>query len=103
MSEFYDDFELCSSSLYTFYLHCVITLCYADFAYAGESFYVFINLRGLENFIHEMGYCHHSSSDAAKERDRIKSAIRAFALIIYSLHEEFSHCSMSSKFELYMI
>lgn len=36
----------------------------------------------LENIIHELGNCKHSPCDAAKERDLIKSGIRAFVLNI---------------------
>ena len=50
---------------------------WADFAYAGECFETLLNLGGFETCIHENGSRNHPLSGAAKQRNRIKSAIRA--------------------------
>ena len=50
---------------------------WADSAYAGERFEDLLNLGGFESCIHEKGSRNHSASDAHKERNRIKSGIRA--------------------------
>ena len=50
---------------------------WADSAYAGECFETLLNLGGFETCIHEQGGRNHPLSSAAKQRDRIKSAIRA--------------------------
>ena len=50
---------------------------WADSAYAGECFENLLNLGGFESCIHEKGSRNNPLSDAAKERNRIKSAIRA--------------------------
>jgi IS5 family transposase len=50
---------------------------WADSAYAGECFEDLLNLGGFESCIHEKGSRNHPLSDAAKERNRIKSAIGA--------------------------
>jgi IS5 family transposase len=50
---------------------------WADSAYSGECFEELLNLGGFESLIHEKGSRNHPLSDAAKELNRIKSAIRA--------------------------
>jgi IS5 family transposase len=50
---------------------------WADSAYSGECFEEFLSLVGFESLIHEKGSRNHPLSDAAKELNRIKSAIRA--------------------------
>lgn len=50
---------------------------WADSACAGECFENLLNLGGFESCIHEKGSRNHPLSDAAKERNCIKSAIRA--------------------------
>ena len=49
----------------------------ADSAYSGECFRKLLNLSGFECLIHEKGTRNHPLSDAAKELNRVKSAIRA--------------------------
>jgi IS5 family transposase len=50
---------------------------WADSAYSGECFEDLLSLGGFESRIHEKGARNHPLSDAAKDRNRIKSAIRA--------------------------
>jgi len=50
---------------------------WADAAYSGECFEDLLSLGGFESRIHEMGARNHPLSDAANERNRIKTAIRA--------------------------
>jgi transposase, IS5 family len=50
---------------------------WADSAYAGECFEDLLNLGGFASLIHEKGSRNQPLSDAAKERNRVKSAIRA--------------------------
>lgn len=50
---------------------------WGDSAYAGACFEDLLNFAGFENFIYEKGSRNHLLSEAAKERNRIKSAIRA--------------------------
>jgi IS5 family transposase len=50
---------------------------WADSAYSGESFEDLLSLGGFESLIHEKGARNHPLNDAAKELNRIKSAIRA--------------------------
>jgi hypothetical protein len=50
---------------------------WADSAYSGECFEELLNLGGFASLIHENGSRNHPLSDAAKEFNRIKSAIRA--------------------------
>lgn len=50
---------------------------WADSAYYGESFEQLLSLGGFESLIHEKGARNHPLSDAAKDLNRIKSAIRA--------------------------
>jgi len=50
---------------------------WADSAYAGEDFERLLSLGGFESLIHEKGARNNPLSDAAKESNRIKSAIRA--------------------------
>ena len=50
---------------------------WADSAYSGESFEQLLSLGGFESLIHEKGARNHPLSDAAKDLNRIKSAIRA--------------------------
>ena len=50
---------------------------WADSAYAGERFEDLLILGGLQSCIHEKDRCNNPLRDAAKERKRIKSAIRA--------------------------
>ena len=50
---------------------------WADSAYSGECFEDLLRLGGFESCIHEKGTRNHPLSEAAKERNRIKSAIRA--------------------------
>jgi IS5 family transposase len=50
---------------------------WADSAYSGECFESLLSLGGFESMIHEKGARNHPLSDAAKELNRIKSAIRA--------------------------
>ena len=50
---------------------------WADSAYSGECFEDLLSLGGFESRIHEKGVRNHPLSDAAKERNSIKSAIRA--------------------------
>lgn len=50
---------------------------WADSAYSGECFESLLSLGGFESLIHEKGASNHPLSKAAKELNRIKSAIRA--------------------------
>jgi transposase, IS5 family len=50
---------------------------WADSAYSGECFEELLSLGGFESLIHEKGARNHPLSDAAKELNRVKSAIRA--------------------------
>ena len=50
---------------------------WADSAYAGKCFEDLLSLGGFESCIHEKGSRNHPLSESAKERNRIKSAIRA--------------------------
>ena len=50
---------------------------WADSAYSGECFEDLLNLGGFESLIHEKGSRNHPLSAAAKELNRVKSAIRA--------------------------
>ena len=50
---------------------------WADSAYSGEFFEDLLRIGGFESCIHEKGTRNHPLSEAAKERNRIKSAIRA--------------------------
>ena len=50
---------------------------WADSAYSGECFEDLLRLGGFECYIHEKGTRNHPLSEVAKERNRIKSAIRA--------------------------
>jgi IS5 family transposase len=50
---------------------------WADSAYSGECFEELLSLGGFESCIHEKGARNHPLSDAAKDRNSIKSAIRA--------------------------
>lgn len=50
---------------------------WADSAYSGECFEDLLSLGGFESLIHEKGAHNHPLSDAAKELNRIKSAISA--------------------------
>jgi hypothetical protein len=50
---------------------------WADSAYSGECFEELLSLGGFESRIHENGARNHQHNDAAKDRNRIKSAIRA--------------------------
>ena len=50
---------------------------WADSAYVGECFENLLNLGGFESSIHEKGSRNYPLSDAAKEHNRVKSAIRA--------------------------
>jgi IS5 family transposase len=50
---------------------------WADSAYSGQCFEELLSLGGFESRIHEKGAANHPLSEAAKERNRIKSAIRA--------------------------
>ena len=50
---------------------------WADSAYSGECFEDLLRHGGFESYIHEKDARNHPLSDAAKERNRIKSAIRA--------------------------
>lgn len=49
----------------------------ADSAYAGECFEDLLNLGRFDSCIHKKGSRNHPLSDAAKKRNRVKSAIRA--------------------------
>ena len=49
---------------------------WADSAYSCECFEDLLSLGGFESCIHEKGARNHPLSDAAKERNCIKSAIR---------------------------
>jgi IS5 family transposase len=50
---------------------------WADSAYSGECFEDLLSLGGFESLIHEKGARNHPLGDAAKELNRVKSAIRA--------------------------
>jgi IS5 family transposase len=50
---------------------------WADSAYSGECFADLLSFGGFESLIHEKGARNHPLSKAAKELNRIKSAIRA--------------------------
>ena len=50
---------------------------WADSAYSGECFEDLLSLGGFESLIHEKGARNHPLSEAAKELNRIQSAIRA--------------------------
>jgi hypothetical protein len=50
---------------------------WADSAYSGECFEDLLSLGGFESLIHEKGARNHPLTDAAKESNRVKSAIRA--------------------------
>ena len=50
---------------------------WADSSYAGESFETLLNLGGFETCILEKGSRNQPISGAAKQRNRVKSAIRA--------------------------
>jgi transposase, IS5 family len=50
---------------------------WADSAYSGECFENLLSLAGFESRIHEKGSLNHPLSEAAKERNSVKSAIRA--------------------------
>ncbi|MCT4364886.1 MAG: IS5 family transposase [Synechococcaceae cyanobacterium MAG-AL1] len=50
---------------------------WADSAYSGECFQDLLNHAGFESLIHEKGSRNHPLGDAAKELNRVKSAIRA--------------------------
>ena len=50
---------------------------WADSAYAGVCFKTLLNLEVFETRIHEKGSRNHPLSGAAKQRNRVKSAIRA--------------------------
>ena len=50
---------------------------WADSAHSGECFKNLLNLGGFESLIQENGTRNHLLSDAAKELNRVKSAIRA--------------------------
>ena len=48
---------------------------WADSAYAGKCIEDLLSLGGFESCIYEKGSCNHPLSEAAEERNRIKSAI----------------------------
>ena len=50
---------------------------WADSAYSGECFEELLSLGGFESLIHEKGARNNPLSEAAKELNRVKSAIRA--------------------------
>ena len=50
---------------------------WANFAYSGECFEDMLRLGGFESCIHEKSARNHPLSEAAKERNHIKSVIRA--------------------------
>jgi IS5 family transposase len=50
---------------------------WADSAYSGECFEDLLSLGGFESLIHEKGARNHPLTNAAKESNRVKSAIRA--------------------------
>jgi IS5 family transposase len=50
---------------------------WADSAYSGQCFEDLLSLGGLESRIHEKGSRNHPLSEAAKERNSVRSAIRA--------------------------
>ena len=50
---------------------------WADSAYSGEGIQDLLDLAGFESLIHEKGVRNHPLGDAAKELNRVKSAIRA--------------------------
>jgi len=50
---------------------------WVDSAYSGECFEDLLSLGDFESYIHERGARNHPLSDAAKDRNRMKSAIRA--------------------------
>jgi len=49
---------------------------WADSAYSSDSFEQLLSLGGFESLIHEKGTRNHPLSDAAKDLNRIKTAIR---------------------------
>jgi transposase, IS5 family len=59
---------------------------WADSAYAGKCIEDLLSLGGFESSIHEKGSRHHPLSEAAKERNRIKSAISACVEHVFGLH-----------------
>jgi transposase, IS5 family len=50
---------------------------WANSAYSGQCFEDLLNLGGFESRIHEKGSRNHPISEAAKERNSVKSAIPA--------------------------
>ena len=50
---------------------------WADSAYSGQCFEDLLSLGGFESRIHEKGSRNHPLSEAAKERNSVKSVIRA--------------------------
>ena len=50
---------------------------WADSAYSGECFADLLSLGGFESRIHEKGSRNHPLSETAKERNSVRSAIRA--------------------------
>ena len=50
---------------------------WAHSAYSGQCFEDLLSLGGFESRIHEKGSRHHPLSEAAKERNSVKSAIRS--------------------------
>ena len=50
---------------------------WADSAYSGQCFEDLLSLGGFESRIHEKGSRNHPLSEAAKERNSVKSAIRS--------------------------
>lgn len=57
---------------------------WADSAYSGETIEAQQSLDGFENLIHEKGARNHPLSDAVKDPNRIKSAIRACVEHVFS-------------------
>lgn len=58
---------------------------WADSAYSGQCFEDLLSLVGFESLIHEKGSRNHPLSDEAKERNSVKSAIRACVEHVFGL------------------
>jgi len=56
---------------------------WADSAYSGQCFADLLSLGGIESRIHEKGSRNHSLSEAIKERNSIRSAIRAGVVHVF--------------------
>ena len=58
---------------------------WADSAYSGQCFEDLLSLGGYESHIHQKGSRNHPLSNEAKERNTVKSAIRACVENVFGL------------------